>query len=40
MKGKPRRTPDREFDCMLEAKKKDLALFLLREEWERSTGKT
>jgi len=31
-----RQTPDREFDCMLEAKKKDLALFRLREEWERN----
>ena len=35
-----KQTPDRDFDCMLEAKKKDLALFRLREEWERRTGKT
>jgi UV DNA damage endonuclease len=32
--------PDREFDCMLEAKKKDLALFRLREEMERVSVKT
>jgi len=31
-------TPDREFDCMLEAKKKDLALFRLREEWDLRKG--
>ena len=32
-------TPDREFDCMLESKKKDLALFRLREEMERMAVK-
>jgi hypothetical protein len=30
--------PDRPFDCMIEAKKKDLALFRLRRELRRAGG--